>query len=168
MRIPAAARLLIPLAVVFHASPADVGADFSGSYALTNSKHPSKGKPGAVQTLRVIQTESSVEITKTIDGVQNANKFPLDGSDGPYVSPGGVKGAGRAQFKGKTLVLETLVFARPQLNAPEVQIHTKERWNLSSDSKKLTIRTDVDFPNSQLHDLGFQLIEPWTETYTRD
>jgi hypothetical protein len=167
MRIPATALLLIPLAVVFHASPADVAADFSGSYTLTKSKGGSKAKTGGTITLRVSQTESAVEITKTINGVPNANKFPLDGSDGPYVSSGGVKGAGRAQFKGETLVLETLVIVRPQANAPEVRIHTKERWNLSADSKKLTIRTDVDFPNSPL-DGGIQLLEPWTETYTRD
>lgn len=89
MRMRARALLLIPLAVVFHASPADVGADFPGSYTLTNSKRSPKAKTATVQTLGVIQTESSVEITKTIDGVPNANKFPVDGSDGPYVSPGG-------------------------------------------------------------------------------
>ena len=167
MRIPATARLLIPLAVAFHASAADVGADFSGSYTLTNSKGGSKAKTGDTQTLRVSQTESAVEIIKIINGVPNANKFPLDGPDGPYVSPGGVKGVGRARFKGKTLVIETLITTRPQANAPEVRIDTKERWNLSADSKKLTIRTDVDFPNSLL-DGGIQLIKPWTETYARD
>jgi hypothetical protein len=31
---------------------------------------------------------------------------------------------------------------------PPVRIHTKERWQLLSDSKTLTVKSDVDFPDA--------------------
>ena len=35
---------------------------------------------------------------------------------------------------------------RPQPTAT-VRMHTKERWQLSTDGKSLTIKSDVDFPD---------------------
>ena len=74
------------------------------------------------------------------------NRYPLNGSEADYVSPGGVPGKCKARFKGSQLILESMVVARPQPNVP-VRLHTKERWELSKDSKILTIQTDVDFPD---------------------
>lgn len=39
-------------------------------------------------------------------------------------------------------------------------VKTKERWPFSSDGKTLTIKNDVEFPNSGLG--SFQVIEPST------
>jgi hypothetical protein len=140
--------------------------DFSGSYSLTGSKAALKLKKGALSTLRVVQNQSAVEITKVMDGHQNVNKFRLDGTEDLYKSPGGPKGTCKAKFKGKALILETLITVRPEPNGPVVQIHTREKWNPSSDSKTLTIRSEVDSPNSPLS--GFQIIEPWSEIYIRN
>jgi hypothetical protein len=74
-----------------------------------------------------------------MDGKETLNTFQLNGAEGIFVSEGGQKGTGKAWFKGKVLTLETLVTSRPQANGPEVQIRTKEQWELSSDSKTLTI-----------------------------
>ena len=139
--------------------------DFSGSYTMTGVKGGSKSMKSGSSALQVTQTDTSIEVTKIIDGKSSMNRFKLDGTEIPYKSEGGAQGVGAARFKGKTLTIDTQVSTRPQANGPAVQIHTKEQWTLSADLETLTIRTDVDFPTSGLS--GFQLIEPWSEIYTR-
>jgi hypothetical protein len=63
----------------------------------------------------------------------------------------GIAGKCKAQFKGKNLILSSFVTTHPQLNGPGAQMHTKERWELSSDSKVLTIHSDVDFPGKPVN-----------------
>jgi hypothetical protein len=156
---------LIAFVAVSLASAAEEKVDFSGSYVLSGGKGSFQFKKGMDWTLNVAQTENTIEVTRIIDGKQNKNIFNMDGSEGAYTSSGGVEGICKAQWKGKTLILEVLVTSLPQNNRPAVQIHTKQRWELSSDSRTLTVRTDVDFPGSPLGD--FQVIEPWSEIYTR-
>jgi len=158
--------LLAALLVVASTIIAADRPDFSGSYTLTGSKGALKLKKGTFWTLRVVQSESAIEVTRVMDGNQNTNKFRLDGSEEAYNSPGGQTGTCKALFKGKYLILDTFVTTHPQQNGPAVQVHTRERWELSLDSKTLTIRSDVDFPLSPLH--GFQVIQPWSEIYTRN
>lgn len=158
--------LLVALLLVASTMVAADKPDFSGSYTLTGSKGAFKLKKGEVWTLRVTQTESAIDVTKVAAGHQNINKFPLDGGEGTYTSPGGQTGTCKAQFKGKNVILDIFVTTHPQPNGPAVRIHTRERWELSSDSKTLTIRNDVDFPQSPLN--GFQVIEPWSEIYSRN
>jgi hypothetical protein len=168
MRLPTTAVILTSLACSLAAPSLHAAAaktDFSGSYTVTGSKGAFKAK-GSSWSIRVVQTETTIEISKTIEGKENLNTFQLDGSEGVYTSSGGQRGIGKAQLKGKMLILETFIKAQPQPNAPAVQIHTRERWELSLDSKTLTIRSDVDFPNSGVG--GFQVIEPWAEIYKRN
>jgi tetratricopeptide (TPR) repeat protein len=161
------ARLLIIAAVpiVISEAAGPEKSDFSGSYTMTGIKGGSKSKKPGSSALQVIQTDTSIEVTRIIDGKASMNRFKLDGTETPFRSDGGAQGIGTARFKGKTLVIDTQVATRPQTNGPAVQIHAKEQWSLSADLKTLTIRTDVEFPNSGLG--GFQLIEPWSEIYTR-
>jgi hypothetical protein len=142
--------------------------DFSGLYMLKEKTKQPKPEKGEAWTLRVTQTATAVEVTRVMDSHQNVNKFPLDGSEGPYVSPGGPTGTCKAQLKSKYLILDTFVTSHPQPNGPAVQMHTRERWELSSDSKTLKIRTDVDFPQFSGILNGFQVVEPWSEIYTRN
>jgi len=155
------------LALVSTAIAADKR-DFSGSYILKEKTGASKLEKSKASTLRVNQTESAPEVTRVIDGHQNVNKFPLDGSEGTYVSLGGPTGTCTARFKSKYLILDTFVTTRPQPNGPIVQMHTRERWELSSDSKTLKIRSEVDFPQFSGTLNGFQVVEPWSETYIRN
>ena len=141
--------------------------DFSGSYAL-KEKTGSKAEKSKATSLRVTQTESGIEVTRIVDGRQNMNKFPLDRSEGTYVSVGGPAGTCKAQFKSKYLILDTFVATRPQPNGPVVQMHTRERWELSSDSKTLKIRTEVDFPQFSGTLNGFQVVAPRSDTYIRN
>jgi len=165
---PAYAFLLAALLAVVTTVIAADKRDFSGSYTLKEKTDASKLQKGKASTLRVIQTESAIEITKVVDGHQNVNKFPLDGSEGKYTSPGGPTGTCKAQFKSKYLILDTIVTTHPQPNGPPVQMHTRERWELSPDSNTLKIRTDVDFPQLSRTLNGFQVVEPWSEIYIRN
>jgi hypothetical protein len=142
--------------------------DFSGSYTLKKTTSAAKPAKGEVWVLRVSQSESAIEVTRVLNGHKYVNKFPLDGSEGTYVSPGGPTGTCKGQLKSKYLILESFVTSHPQLNGPAVQMHTKERWELSSDLNALRIRTDVDFPQFSGTLNGFQVVEPWSETYVRN
>jgi hypothetical protein len=92
-----------------------------------------------------------------------ANSYPLNGQEGAYVSPGGVRGTCKGQFRKNYLILESVVTTRPQASGPAVQIHTKQKWESSPDLKTLNIHVDVDSPQSPIN-----LVEPWTEIYTRN
>jgi hypothetical protein len=157
------------LAVLLGAVASAVAAgkvDFSGSYTLKRKS----AKPDEVEawTLRVSQSESAIEVARNVNGHPFVNKFPLDGSEGKYVTPGGSTGTCKAQLKSKSLILDSFVTTHPLTNGPAVQMHTRERWDLSSDSKTLKIHTDVDFPNLSGTLNGFQVVEPSTEIYTRN
>jgi hypothetical protein len=140
--------------------------NFSGAYTLTGAKGGFKLNRAESWRLQVNQTESGIEVTKVIDGKRTKNQFLFNGSETVYLSQGGVEGTSKTQFKGKSLIIDTFVLTRPIPNGPAVQIHGKERWELSSDSKTLTIRNEVDAPSVPLG--GFQVIEPWSEIYTRN
>jgi len=135
---------------------------FSGSYTLTGTEGP-KFEKGTVQRLRVFQTDASIEVTQTIDGHTYTNAYPFDGKEGVYVNSAGAKGTCKGQSKRNYLILESVVTTRPDVNGPLVQIHTKQKWELSHDGKTLTIRFSVDSPQSALN-----FIEPWTDIYKRD
>jgi len=139
--------------------------NYSGTYTVKQRKEPTT--PDS-PTIRVVQTDAAIEITRTQQGAKTTNRFPLDGSVGDYISPGGVPGKCKAQLKDKYLLLESIVTTHPQPNAPPVRLHTKERWQLSSNSKILTIKTEVDFPDFPSGIAAVALPNnPWTDTYER-
>jgi hypothetical protein len=113
--------------------------------------------------LKVLQSVTVIEVTGVMDGKVNSKKFPLDGREGAYTRSGGITGECKGQFKGKFLFLEAFVTTHRQTNGPAVPLHTKERWELSADSKTLTVRSDVDFPGMPVN-----LVDPWSEIYTRN
>jgi hypothetical protein len=121
-------------------------ANFSGRYSAHGQKAASGDKIDS--SLEVVQTEDSIEITQVERGSKTSNRYSLNGSEGDCKSPSGVLGTCKAQFKDKYLVLESVFTATPQANGPPMRIHTKQRWQLSSDSKTLTVKSDVDFPDA--------------------
>jgi hypothetical protein len=137
--------------------------NLSGSYTLTGSKGSMKFQKGKVKTLSVVQTEMSIEVTESEGGRRNVNSYPINGREGTFVSPGGIKGTCKGQFKKNYLILESFVTTHPQTNGRAVQIHTRQKWELSPDHKTLNIRFDVDSPQSPI-----DVVEPWTEIYTRN
>lgn len=163
-RLPCA--ILLAFVLLVSSGSSANSQDFSGSYALTGGKGDFDAKKAKGWTLHVVQTASTVEVSKVTAGSENKNMFPLDGTAGPCVSSGGVAGTYKGQLKGKELTLESLFTPRAGGSSPSVAILTKERWQLSSDLRTLTIRFDVDSPNSPV--AGFQVIRPWSEIYTRN
>lgn len=118
--------------------------DYSGKYVAEQSKKAQNGP--AESTLQVLQKENAIEVTLIQSAKRTMSRCPLDGSEGGYTSPGGVLGKCKAQLKGKTLIIESVVITHPQPTA-NVRVHTKEHWQLSRDGKTLTVRSDVDFPD---------------------
>ncbi len=121
-------------------------ANYSGKYSLQGRKTASGNKIDS--TIEVVQSDDHIEITRVEQGSRTTNRYPLNGSEGTYTSPSGLVGKCKAQLKDKYLVLEAEVTSKPWPNAPPVRIHTKERWQLSSDAKTLTVKSDMDFPDA--------------------
>lgn len=119
--------------------------NFSGKYVADQAKNSAEGEN--TSTLEIVQSDDSVEITRVELGKKTISHCPLNGSDGDYTSPGGVSGKCKAQLKPKYLMLESVVLTRSQQAASPVRMHTKEKWQLSSDAKTLSIKSDVDFPD---------------------
>ena len=120
--------------------------NYAGKYSLQERKTASGTQVDS--TIEVVQSEDRVEVTRVEQGKKTTNVYPSNGSEGSYASPRGVPGKCKAEFKGKYLVLESTVVVRPQASAPPVRIHTKERWQLSPDSKILTVKFELDFPDA--------------------
>jgi hypothetical protein len=140
-------------------------ADFSGSYTLTMKKHTNNSEKD-VPTMRVVEDSTFIEVTRTVAGHQLSNVYPLTGSPGRFVSEGGQVGTCRASFKGNELILESFVNVSPQRGLPAMQVHTREKWELSRDMKTIKIRTNVEFPGSPLG--AFSPVDPWTDVYARN
>jgi hypothetical protein len=137
--------------------------NFSGSYTLTPRKESQRSGKETAKTLTVVQTESSIEVTEVEGGRTNTYHYPLGGQDGIYRSPTGLKGTCKGKLKKNDLVLESFVTARPDPHGPPVQIHTKQKWELSPNLKTLRIHVNVDSPQSPVN-----IVDPWTDVYTRN
>jgi len=140
------AILALLLAIAAFTGPAGDLPSFTGKYSPTDKKDKSISKV----VLEVVQTGDAIEVTRvdrTDKDKRTTNRYPVDGSDGDFVSPSGIHGKCRAQFKGKQLILESLVEVQLPSSGRAIREHTRERWQLSADGKTLTIQTDVDFPD---------------------
>lgn len=96
-----------------------------------------KGNRNAKQmicTLIVVQTADAIEVTKVQDGTSNTNKSRWVW-EGIYHTDNHLPGKCKGQLKGKRLVLDSVIVARPLASGPAVQPH-RERWDLSRDSKR--------------------------------
>jgi len=157
-------KLFIFVTVLATIASAAPKADFSGSYAVPQKK----GDEAIRASLRVIQTESTVQVTRAYGDKSLTNSFPLDGSEGDYTTETGVHGKCRAQLIGNTLVLKSIVASPPKTNTPSLRFDTIEEWRLSADTKTLTIKTEI-----KSHDMPADVMaaalpnNPRTEKYQR-
>ena len=87
--------------------------DFTGSYALSGIKGGMKMEKGSNWTLKTIQGDTEIEITKIMDGKADNYKVRLDGTEAMFISPSGARGSCTARLKGKALMLETVVSGPP-------------------------------------------------------
>lgn len=133
-------------------------------------------------TLDVKQNPDSIEITRS-EKFKTHSVCPLNGSEGNYTTRSGLSGKCKAQLVGDTLVVEWRSTTTPAILPPDsgssnlpsndrhshrVQVqhatpmHGEERWQLSEDSKTLTISTD-----NYVTGHGGSLLMKETETYIR-
>jgi hypothetical protein len=117
--------------------------NFSGNYAAQQKK----GEKALTTSVIVVQTDSAVRVTRVYGSKSITNSFPLDGSEGDYTTETGVRGKCKAQLKGDTLVLESLVASPPKSDMPSIRFDTIEKWRLSTDTRILTIKTEIKSPD---------------------
>jgi hypothetical protein len=136
--------------------------DFSGNYAPQK-----KSDKAIIASLRVSQTDSTIQVTRVSGGKSVTNSFPLDG-EGDYTTETGVRGKCRAQLKGDTLVLESSVASPPKANTPSLRFETIEEWRLSADTRTLTIKTEIKCPDMSADVMTAAFPNnPQTERYQR-
>lgn len=148
-RILSAATSLATVALFAIATPhvgfAANSQNFSGKFLHPGTKGETDFDPAV--TLDVVQTDGAIEITRVDSQGSTSNQYPLNGTEQDCSGPGGVAGKCKAQLKGKSLILETTVVSRDLTSGTTVHMRTVEQWQLSSDSKTLTIKVHVDFPD---------------------
>jgi hypothetical protein len=126
--------------------------NFTGKYLHRGEKDRSDLDPPV--TLDVVQNEGTITITRVDPGGKTSNLYPLNGAEEDCVNPSGVSAKCKAQLKGKSLILETTVASRDQKSGALFRIRTVEQWQLSGDSKTLTIKLHVEFPDSHSSNLS--------------
>jgi len=141
--LPACAAML--LTCLANLALASDKLNFSGKYIVEPAKNTLGGESDS--TLEIVQNDDRIEITRLELGKKTISRCTLNGLEGDYTSPSGVSGKCKAQLKPKYLIVESVVATRPQQTSPPVRMHTKEKWQLSSDAKTLSIKSEVDFPD---------------------
>jgi hypothetical protein len=136
--------------------------DFSGSYMLKSVKGEDSPGPGDALSLQITQTDAEIKITTVMDGVPTTATFSLKDKGTCGGSDAGDSKC-TAQWDGKALDLETVYTAHPTENGPDVEMHTRERLQLSSDKKTLTIKTETKAPDYP----ALEVTPATTEVYTR-
>ena len=160
-----AGKVLVFVAFAAAFAPAAPKLDFSGTYTA-REKNAKASVPPTI--LRVVQSESSVDVTRVANERELTNRFPLDGTDGNYTTATGLHGKSKAQFKNDALVLENFVASPPDASGRSIRFHTTETWKLAGDAKLLTIKTEVEAPDlsPEVAAAAFPN-NPWTQTYQR-
>lgn len=114
--------------------------DFSGRYLLKPAKVGKHDPPPTPRYLRVTQTEQTLEAAYTGDKHPMTNRYQLDGTISMNQTSGGMPSKDRARLRGKSLVIESLVVSAG------VELHFKQKWQLSHDSQTLTIHMHCEAP----------------------
>ncbi|HTZ74454.1 MAG TPA: hypothetical protein VMB47_11070 [Candidatus Aquilonibacter sp.] len=136
--------------------------DFSGSYTLKSVKGEDSPGPGDALSLQIAQTDAEIKITTVTDGVPTTATFSLK-NNGECSGSNSGDSKCSAQWNGKSLDLETVYTAHPTENGPDVEMHTRERLQLSSDKNTLTIKTETKAPQYP----ALEMAPATTEVYTR-
>jgi len=135
--------------------------NFSGNFSLVPDNPK---KPSVVETLAIEQTATSIQITKTVDGKTEVEKYMLDGSTNESKTITGVSQTGFVKWHGSELWIETI--ATPSINGRIMRLHTKERWQLSKDSDTIKVRMETDAPDmpAEVSSAAFQ---PYVDVFKR-
>jgi hypothetical protein len=144
-------------------TPAANMPDFSGAYTLKSVKGEDRPDPSDALSLKIAQTADEIKITTVTDGQPSTETFPLGQGGGHCGGSASEDSKCTAQWTGKMLELEMVYTAHPTENGPEIEMHTRERLQLSSDGKTLTIRTETKAPDYP----AFEMTPATTEVYEK-
>ena len=135
--------------------------NFSGNFSLVPDNPK---KPGVVETLEIEQTATSIQITKTIDGKTEVEKYMFVGSTCESKTITGVSQTGFVKWHGGELWIETI--ATPSTNGRIMRLHTKQRWQLLKDSDTIKVRMETDAPDmpAEISSAAFQ---PYVDVFKR-
>jgi len=138
--------------------------DFSGTYMLTGGDRRFENRKHVAVTLTVMQTPIDMEFTTVKDEKKMVNSVSLNGKSSVYNSLRGPYGTCKARIKGKVLILDVIGSVRIDGTQSTVSVHSREEWQLSPDSKTLTIHGSdwLQLPPTT------DQTPPWTEIYTRN
>lgn len=144
--------LLVAITAIAQETP-----NFSGIYALTGLKGAHTAKTLPQNTMKVTHNGASIEIVESFeDGKTLTTKYALDGGESKNLTSGGLPTTGRAEIKGKTLVI------RSSYRLPTgITVHETAKWDLSADFKAIKIRQQTQFDEIPTLD------DTLTETYQR-
>jgi hypothetical protein len=123
---------------------------FTGRYT-----HPAEGNRSdldSVVILDVVQREETIEITRVFSGGKTSrNLYSLNGTEENCISLIDLSAKCKAQLKGRSLILETVVVSNDASKERQSLVHvrTVDKWQLSGDSKTITIRSYLDFPDNR-------------------
>jgi hypothetical protein len=123
--------------------------DFTGRYLHKGQKGNSDIDPEV--TLEVVQKDGAVEITREELGSKTTNRYTLDNAEEDCLAAGDIEGKCKARLTGKSLILEFVVLSNDHTTGVPVHVRTVEEWQLSPDSKTLSIRLHVDMPDRPSH-----------------
>jgi len=139
-----AAMVGLTAATTLHVGFAASTLNFTGKYVHKGQKGNSGIDPEV--TLEVVQKDGAVEITREELGSKTTNRYTLDNAEEDCLAAGDIEGKCKARLTGKLLILESVVLSDDHTTGNPVHIRTVQEWQLSSDSKTLTIRQSVDIP----------------------
>lgn len=164
--ITRSSRVILYCAVVATCAFAGTVANYSGSY----SSESKKGKEGTTDrvVLRVTQTDSAIEVTRTDQSKTVTNRFLLNGTYADYIDANGEPVGTKVEFRDNYLVLESAVVRLRNGGRSTLRIYTIEKWQLSAGGKTLTINREFYFLDMplQVTDLAVPN-RSWTETFQR-
>jgi hypothetical protein len=122
---------------------------FTGRY--THPAERNRSDLDSAVILDVVQRAETIEITRVDPGGKTSNLYPLNGTEEDCISPSGLSAKCKAQLKGRSLILETVVVSDDASKERQSLVHvrTVDKWQLSGDSKTITIRSYLDFPDNR-------------------
>ena len=97
---------------------------------------------GSPIVLVVTQTSNAIQVTTIQNGAESVSRYSLKNSKSKGANRSDSQGIGRAKFKKDILLIESDVFQLLRLSLDpslDVVLRAGERWELSSDSRVLTV-----------------------------
>jgi len=115
---------------------------FSGNFSFVPD---SPRMRSVVATLGVEQTATSIQLTRTVNGKAEVEKYMLDGSTSEWKTTTGIPIKAFVTWHGSELWFDSI--ATPTINGRTMRLHSTQRWQLSKDGDTITEQIETEAPN---------------------